>query len=124
MELIQLQTQPICPKCKKGHSMRVSHFNLHTQEVFYETDCRVRPIAFSVEEMRTENPENESFYFNNQGWITYISIHGNYAYQLTMDAKENAYALTKAYEGENGIIHTPLPTEEELAALEELGIEE
>lgn len=115
MSHIQLQTQPICPKCKKGHPMRVVAFDAVNQEVYYQTECRVRPLVFPVSQVQTQDSETEAFYFNNEGWITYISTHGNYAYQLTTDIAENAYALAQAYAGENGIIHTPpvLETEEE-----------
>lgn len=120
MSQIQLQTNPICPKCKKGHSMKVVAFDRENQQVHYQTDCRVRPLVFSVSEAQSENPEAESFYFNNEGWITYISTHGNYTYQLTTDITENAHALAKAYAGENGIIHAPLASEEtEVSEFEE-----
>lgn len=118
MEIIQLQTNPICPKCKKGHTMRVCAFDVLTQEVSYQTECRVRPLVYQAKEMETTNPSEESFYFINNGWISYTSTHGNYAFELTKDAKENAYALNAAYEGGYEVIHTPKPTEEELAALE------
>lgn len=114
MSVIQLQTNPICPKCKKNHEMKVVAFDVVNQEIHYQTDCRVRPLVFSVSEMKTQNPELESFYLNSEGWMTYISTHGNYAYQLTTDVAENAYALMRAYEGENGIIHTPPMIEEDV----------
>lgn len=122
MSHIQLQTNPICPKCKKGHPMKVVSVDSANRVVYYETDCRVRPLAFSMDEVISTHPEEESFYFNQEGWITYISTHGNYAYQLTMDAKENAYALAQAYAGENGIIHTPVVVEEEFELDEEMSL--
>ena len=61
METIQLQTNPICPKCKKGHTMRVCAFDVTTQEVSYQTECRVRPLVYQAKEMETINP-SASFY--------------------------------------------------------------
>ena len=100
MELLQLQTQPVCPKCKKGHSMRVSHVNVHTQEIFYQTECRIRPLKYSAQEMITQNPDDECFYLNNLGWVTYCQSNEKFAFQLSALPEENTYALMQAYENE------------------------
>lgn len=118
MLLVQLQTQPICPKCKKNHPMKVVAFDALNQEVYYQTDCRIRPLVYSVASVVTQTPEDELFYFNNEGWITYTSTHGNYAHRLTRDVAENQQALSVAYSTKHEIIHTPKSVEEELELMD------
>lgn len=116
METIQLQTNPICPKCKTNHPMKVVGFDKENQLVYYSTTCRVKPLKIPVQEVQSISDELESFYFNSLGWISYVSTHGNYAFEITTDLKENAHALDMAYQGSFEVYHTPVveETDEEI----------